>query len=80
MVVIKNLYGLFLFTIFFLDEFLLVKVIGKTTNSVVQHTSKTPTQADIDNITKRLPQRKRINLPIVNIEELVLQSDVSLTL
>lgn len=39
---------------------------------------KGPTQLDIDTITKNLPcSSKNTTMPIINIEELVMQSDVN---
>lgn len=59
---------------FFLDEFLLVRVAFN--DSSKEPLMKGPTQSDIDQATIEQPSCKSNQLPIVNIEELVLQSDV----
>lgn len=57
-----------------LDEFLLVRVA--TNDSSKEPLMKGPTQDDIDHATRAQSLCKTNQLPIVNIEELVLQSDV----
>lgn len=60
------------------DEFVLVRSTAKLLNSTgYRGLMKGPVQADIDRVTSTMTASRKLTMPIVNIEELVLQSDVS---